>query len=103
MTNPDLETIKKMLNVTFDIMNGGAIQSNFIEAKNIIVKRYLPNLGLKNVYQYDYLLGTFLYANNDMQECYWSTFDTEQSFNSSLGFNNLLMFFKPNKEKIEVI
>ena len=34
LMNPDLETIKKMLNVTFEIMNGGFIQSNLIEAKN---------------------------------------------------------------------
>ena len=103
LITPSLESVDRLLNVTFEIMNGGAIQSNFIEAKNSLVKRFLPNLGLKNVYQYDYLLGTYLYAKNDMEECYWTDSNDDQSFKSSLGFDNLLLFFKPSKEKIEVI
>jgi hypothetical protein len=31
LINPDLKVISNLLNVTFDIMDGGAIQSNFIE------------------------------------------------------------------------
>lgn len=103
LTNPDLETLKVLINVTYEIMNGGAIQSNFIESKNSIVKRFLPNLGLKNVYQYDYLLGAFLYSKNDMESCYWVEDNSEKAFKSSLGFNNFLMFYKPIKEEIEVI
>ena len=83
-------------------MNGGAIQSNLIESKNSLVKRYLQSLGLKNIYQADYLLGANLYARGDMEECPWNEDITNYSVRTTLGFNNMLMFFSPDISKIEV-
>jgi hypothetical protein len=74
-------------------MDGGAIQSNFIESKNSAVKRILPKFGLKNVYQYDYLVGTNLLASGDMDKCYWDENIMSGSFNKSLGFSKMLMLF----------
>ena len=102
LLTPDFESLKIILNVTFEIMNGGFIQSNLIESKNSLVKRYLKSLGLKNVYQADYLVGTNFYARRDMEECPWIEDETNYSTRTSLGFNNMLMFFSPNKSKIEV-
>ena len=102
LKTPDLEILQTILNVTFEIMNGGAIQSNLIESKNSLVKRYLKSLGLKTVYQADYLLGVNLYARGDMEECPWNEDITNYSVRNSLGFNNMLMFFTPDKSKIEV-
>ena len=100
--NPDLENLKIILNVTFEIMNGGSIQSNLIESKNSVIKRYLKPLGLKNVYQADYLVGATFYARGDMEKCPWSEDLTNYPIRTSLGFNNMLMFFSPDKSKIEV-
>jgi len=102
LKTPDLGNLKTILNVTFEIMNGGAIQSNLIESKNSLIKRYLKSIGLKNVYQADYLLGANLYARGDMEECPWNEDITNYSVRNSLGFNNMLMFFTPDKSKIEV-
>ena len=44
-------------------------QSNLIESKNRMVKRYLKHFGLKNVYQADYLDGTNFYTKGDLEEC----------------------------------
>jgi transposase-like protein len=93
LINPDLNIVSNILKVTFDIMDGGAIQSNFIESKNSAVKRILPKFGLKNVYQYDYLVGTNLLASGDMDKCYWDENIMSGSFNKSLGFSKMLMLF----------
>ena len=102
LKTPDLGNLKTILNVTFEIMNGGAIQSNLIESKNSLVKRYLKSLGLKTIYQADYILAVNLYARGDMEECPWKEDITNHSVRNSLGFNNMLMFFTPEKSKIEV-
>ena len=102
LKTPEIEDVKVILNVTFEIMNGGAIQSNLIESKNSLLKRYLDVLGLKDVYQADYLTGTIFYARGDMEECPWREDISNYPVRASLGFNNMLMFFSPDKTKIEV-
>ena len=102
LKTPDLENLKIILHVTFEIMNGGAIKSNLIESKNSNVKIYIQTLGLKNIYQADYLLGANLYARGDMEECPWNEDITNYSVRTTLGFNNMLMFFSPDISKIEV-
>jgi hypothetical protein len=103
LINPDLKVISNLLNVTFDIMDGGTIQFNFIESKNSVVKRNLSKFGLKNVYQYDYLLGANLFASGDMDECYWNKNITGSSFNNFFGFSKMLTLFQPDITKIEVV
>ena len=103
LVNPDMKNIKTLLDLTYEIMNGGAIQSNFIESKNSVVKRFLFNIGLKNIYQYDYLLGANLFSNGDMKDCYWNDSLFNSSFNNSLGFSKMLTLFSPDVSKIEVL
>ena len=76
-------------------MNGGFIQSNLIESKNSLVKRYLKSLGLINVYKADYLVGTNFYARGDLEKCPWIEDETNYSTRTSLGFNNMLKVFHP--------
>ena len=101
--NPDMKKVEMLLNVTHEIMNGGAIQSNFIESKNSVVKRFLFRIGLKTIYQYDYLLGANLFSKGDMKECYWNNPLSDSSFNNSLGFSKMLTLFSPDISKIEVL
>ena len=101
--NPDMEIVETILDVTYEIMNGGAIQLNFIESKNSVVKRFLFRIGLKNIYQYDYLLGANLFANGDMKDCYWNNSIFNSSFDISLGFSKMLTLFTLNISKIEVV
>ena len=84
-------------------MGGGYIQSNLIEAKNSIVKRLISNIGLKSVYQYDFLLGTHFLARGDIDKCYWDNSSIEMNFSSNLGFGQMLQFFNPDKKEIKMI
>ena len=103
LMNPDMKNVKTLLDMTYEIMNGGAIQSNFIESKNSVVKRFLFRIGLKNIYQYDYLLGANLLSKGEMKECYWNDSIFNSTFNNSLGFSKLLTLFSPDISKIEVL
>ena len=38
-----------------------------------------------------------------MDECYWDDDPLELTFNSKLGFTNMLQFFKPEQKEIKVI
>ena len=99
---PNLNVLSKMLTKTYIVMGGKSIQSNLIESKNSVVKRLINKPGLKNVYQRDYLLGTHLLARGEIEECYWKSEELNVNFKNTLGFNNMLRLFTPDKTKIEV-
>lgn len=100
---PETRRISKILTTTYNVMGGSYIQSNLIESKNAIIKRLIKKIGLKNVYQFDYLLGTHLYANGDIIKLPWESNGLNVNFSSNLGFTNMLSMFIPNKEQIKVI
>lgn len=100
---PRINTLSKILTKTYSVMGGRYIQSNLIEVKNSVVKRLINNIGLKTVYQYDYLLGTHFLARGDMDECYWEDSNQEINFSNNIGFNQMLSLFRPDKKEIKVI
>ena len=83
-------------------MNGGAIQSNLIESKNSVIKDIIPVHGLKGVHQYDYLVGTHLFANNELKCDIFTPTLMKYKPRSSLGFFHMLDFFKPESRQIEI-
>ena len=103
LVNPDLNVITTILNITFEIMNGGAIQSNLIESKNSLIKRILNKNSLKKVYQYEYITGAIFLGRKDVEKCYWEVNANHAIFNNSLGFSRMLTFFTPKSENVEVI
>lgn len=100
---PPIMEIELLLDLTYKVMDGRAIQSNRIESTNRLVKDVTPNRGLKNLPQLRKCLNTHL--------SFWSnTFD--QSFitkkikiplSPSVGFARLLTFFQPCTNAIQVI
>lgn len=100
LQTPTIYELSTVLSVTYEVMSGGFIQSNFIESKNCVIKQLILGEGLKNVYQYDYLLGAHLLAKNDIDRCYWNFSNIEGNFRSTLGFTYLLNFFQPDYRKI---
>ena len=83
-------------------MNGGAIQSNLIESKNSVIKNILPDHGLKGVHQYDYLVGTYLFANEELKCDIFSQSTIKYKPRSSLGFYHMFDFFILDPTQIEI-
>ncbi len=50
----------------------------------------LHNLGIKNVYQSDYLVGSKLLGKLDVDKCYRSVNKTDAAFTTNLGLKNRL-------------
>lgn len=99
---PTVEAIELLLDMTYKVMNGGAIQSNRIESINRIIKDLIPRRGLKNATQVSHYLNTHL--------SYWSHKIDQPTKNPvietpltpSTGFARVLTFFRPKADAITI-
>lgn len=102
MIDPSIQEVNTLLSLTYEIMNGRYIQSNLIESKNNVIKGLINGKGLKNVSQYENLLKNHLLARSEIDLELKEEKNKERSFCNNLGFKNVLHFFKPTSDKIEI-
>ena len=66
-----------------------------------MIKNILPDHGLKGVHQYDYLVGTYLFANEELKCDIFSQPIIKYKPRSSLGFYHMFDFFILDPTQIE--
>ena len=102
LTSPSLSAMENLLDLTYRIMKGRAIQSNIVEGVNREIRAILPNRGLKTPDQ------TKTYI--DLHLSHWRGDDSEETeihsshhpVTSSRAFTNLFTYFTPNTQQIEI-